>query len=590
MAAKSITFDKFDLGIDRRKGASVSDANRLLEMKNAYVTTGLATQKRPGLVRVTTLEPGTVGLFAGLGKLNTFYGQGSVTHADTRFQAHKVAHPDGERAAVDVWFADVFNAFIYAVVEYVDGSVRHHYLDTPAAWKASTTVRLGDYAGSTTPNLLRYRVTAVDGGISAWAASTAQALNSQRRPATANGFRYQCTVAGTTATVEPAWPTENGKTVTDGSVTWTALDTATTAATEPAWPTNSGGQVADGTAITWTAETTAIADLNCPHTKAVIKTASRIFAAGADGSTVRYCAAAKPRDWSATNDAGFLPTGLQFSGDRNANALGLYQSNLAVFARDGTQIWEVQNVDPSTMKLVDRVENVGTSYPRTVRNVSGDLYFLADFGFRSITTLQYTNNLADVDVGSPIDSLVVPDIRQSNAVPKAFFHYGTGQYICVIGSILYVYSVSRTAKIAAWSRYYIPFRVDAFAELNGELYFRNGDDIYRFTADAYDDAGTQFEVLLQLPYMDLKAPGQMKRILGADVVMEGECEFSIAFDVRNPDAYTPPVRIRGNTRPDGVIPVECSGTEFSLIFRNLSSKSFRLDAVTLYFEALGAVT
>lgn len=467
MAARSITFDKFDLGIDRRKGASVSDANRLLEMKNAYVTTGLATQKRPGLVRVTTLEPGTVGLFAALGKLNTFYGRGNISHADTRFKANKVAHPDGEREARDVWFADVFNAFIYASVEYIDGTVKHHYLD--------------------------------------------------------------------------------------------------------------------GTAVT------AVTDTNCPHSKPVIKTASRIFAAGADGSTVRYCAANKPRDWTAANDAGFLPTGLQFSGDRNANALGLYQANLAVFARDGAQIWEVQNVDPTTMKLVDRVENVGTSYARTVRNVSGDLYFLADFGFRSITTLQYTNNLADVDVGSPIDSLVVPDIRQSSAVPKAFFHYGTGQYICVIGSILYVYSVSRTAKIAAWSRYYIPFRVDAFAELNGELYFRNGDDIYRFTADAHDDAGTPFEVLLQLPYMDLKAPGQMKRILGADIVMEGECTFSVAFDVRNPDAYTPPVRVRGNTRPDGVIPVECSGTEFSLIFRNLSSKPFRLDAVTLYFESLGAV-
>lgn len=330
MAARSITFDKFDLGIDRRKGASVSDANRLLEMKNAYVTTGLATQKRPGLVKVTTLEPGTVGLFAALGKLNTFYGQGTVAHADIRFQANKVAHPDGERPLKDVWFADVFNAFIYASVEYQDGSVKHHYLD--------------------------------------------------------------------------------GKAVT------------------------------------------AVTDVNCPHSKPAIKTASRIFAAGADGSTVRYCAANKPRDWSTSNDAGFLPTGLQFSGDRNANALGLYQANLAVFARDGAQIWEVQNVDPSTMKLVDRVENVGTSYARTVRNVSGDLYFLADFGFRSITTLQYTNNLADVDVGSPIDSLVVPDIRQSSAVPKAFFHYGTGQYICVIGSILYVYSVSRTAKIAAWAR------------------------------------------------------------------------------------------------------------------------------------------
>lgn len=467
MAVKSITFDKFDLGIDRRKGASVSDANRLLQMRNAYVTTGLATQKRPGLARVTTLEPGTKGLFAALGKLNTFYGQGTVTHADTRFEANKVAHPSGERAVKDVWFADVFNAFIYASVEYADGSVKHHYLD-------------------------------------------------------------------------------------DGA-------------------------------------TTAIADANCPHSKPVLKTASRIFAAGADGSTVRYCAAAKPKDWTTANDAGFLPTGLQFSGDRNANALGLYQSNLVVLARDGAQVWDVQGVDPTSMKLVDRVENVGTSNPKTVRNVSGDLYFLADFGFRSITTLQYTNNLADVDIGSPVDSLVVPDIRQTQAVPMSFFYYGTGQYVCAIGSILYVYSVSRTSKIAAWSQYQLPFQVDAFAELAGELYFRTGDDIYRLTPEAYDDNGQVFEVLVQLPYMDLKAPGQMKRILGADVVIEGECDFSIAFDVRDPDAYTSPVRVRGNTRPGGVIPIECSGTEFSMIFRNRTNGPFRLDAITLYYESMGAV-
>ena len=53
-----ITFDRFDLGIDMRKGASVSDANRLREMKNAYVTTGLATEKRPGLTLVATLGEG----------------------------------------------------------------------------------------------------------------------------------------------------------------------------------------------------------------------------------------------------------------------------------------------------------------------------------------------------------------------------------------------------------------------------------------------------------------------------------------------------------------------------------------------------
>ena len=64
-----INFDRFELGIDLRKDAAVSDANRLREMKNAYVTTGLTAAKRPGFSKVCTLEPGTSGLCAALGKL-----------------------------------------------------------------------------------------------------------------------------------------------------------------------------------------------------------------------------------------------------------------------------------------------------------------------------------------------------------------------------------------------------------------------------------------------------------------------------------------------------------------------------------------
>ena len=35
-----VTYSDFSIGKDLRKGASVSDANRLRELKNGYVTTG----------------------------------------------------------------------------------------------------------------------------------------------------------------------------------------------------------------------------------------------------------------------------------------------------------------------------------------------------------------------------------------------------------------------------------------------------------------------------------------------------------------------------------------------------------------------
>lgn len=459
-----ITFDKWDLGIDLRKGASVSDANRLREMKNAYVTTGLATEKRPGLTKVADLEPGTKGLFAAFGKLHTFYGAGAVTHANPFFQANKVAYSGGERAVVDVHFTDVFNAFIYASIGYADGLVEHHYLDGSPA--------------------------------------------------------------------------------------------------------------------------THITDENCPDTKAVIKLASKIFASGrGNADVVRYSKTGNPRDWTTVNDAGFLPTGLNSRGDRSTNALGTYQNKLVALSRDGAQVWLV-DPDPTLMKLDDTVENVGTSFPRTVANVAGDLHFLSDYGFRSITTLQLTNNLADVDVGSPIDPIVRPETKVPGVVPRAFYFYGTGQYICAIGNRLFVYSISRTAKIAAWSQYFLAHPVDAFAELGQELYIRSGDTVYKLDPDASTDDGTQFEVLIDMPYMDFKKPGATKAITGVDVVVEGRCEFSIGFDVRNPDAFTSPVRVRGNTRPGGIIPVECIGTEFSLRFRNYDNKPFRLDAVTVYFQEL----
>lgn len=463
----SITFNKYDLGIDVRKGVAVSDANRLREMKNAYVTTGLAVQKRPGLTKVADLEPGTKGLFAAFGKLHTFYGSGSITHANTLFQANKVQHPSGAIAVASVPFADVFNAFIYCAITYVDGTTKHHYLDG--------------------------------------------------------------------------------------------------------------------------ASSTHIVDSNCPNTKAVVKIASKIFAVGSGiGDVVRYSASSNPRDWSLPKDAGFLPTGLNSRGDRSANALGIYKNDLVVLSRDGAQVWKV-DPDPTKMSLSSIVENVGTSFPGSVSNVAGDLYFLSDYGFRSITTLQYTNSLSDVDIGSPIDSLVRPETKAAGIFPRAFYFYGTGQYICAIKNQLFVYSISKTSKIAAWSRYFIGGEIDSFAELGQELYIRVGDSVYKLSEDVYTDDGTQYEVLIQLPYMDFKAPGQLKRIYGADLIVDGKCDFSICFDVRSSDCYTTPVQLKGNTAPGGMIPIECVGTEFSLRFRNYDNKPFRLDSVTIYYDILGGM-
>jgi len=131
----SIVYERFDVGLDVRRGASVSDANRLRRLENAYVTTGKSLQKRPGLTLIATLEAGTVGLRGALGKLNTFYSNAgaAVTHANTLFLANRVDHPTAPATQVaKVHYADAFLGFLYCAVEYTDGVVKHHYLDGTA--------------------------------------------------------------------------------------------------------------------------------------------------------------------------------------------------------------------------------------------------------------------------------------------------------------------------------------------------------------------------------------------------------------------------------------------------------------------------
>ncbi len=234
----TITFDKFNRGLDRRRGRAVADADRLWVCKNAYITRGNVIRKRPGISLDITLPTSTagtssIGLASGYGKLHVFHHQEEISIPNTKYKCLRATHKTTNATQLSVMeHAESFYGYMYASLTYTDSSTYHHYFDADGLteWQASTAYSVGDYAKPTAGNEtgLRYKVLSITGG-------------------------------GVSGASEPTWPTAVPITVVDNEVTWQAVSTA-------------------------------VEDANCPNSKSFTKQASKIFAP--DGDVVRFTASA----------------------------------------------------------------------------------------------------------------------------------------------------------------------------------------------------------------------------------------------------------------------------------------------------------
>ena len=155
------TFQDFRGGIDQRKSEQIVDQLGLFDCKNAFINTGFAVKKRSGLDLLsvsgtTKLAANSVGLFefneslyvvshatAGTQTISG-YGVGSGYPISTSVYTLALPDPDnGSNTVAQVWQFLVFNNRLYIVVEYADGTIRHHY-GTSAQMIAGTNVAITD--------------------------------------------------------------------------------------------------------------------------------------------------------------------------------------------------------------------------------------------------------------------------------------------------------------------------------------------------------------------------------------------------------------------------------------------------------------
>ena len=394
-------------------------------------------------------------------------------------------------------------------------------------------------------------------------------------PAAITNFLFEAVQpsSGITSATEPTWPTVLGNTVIDGSVTWQAIGTSIitwqaiplmrSGANAPTFPLtignsvydsssymNSNGFVTTFTGMSWQAISRQVTSTGNPSTVAVTIGASHVFAG--DNDIVDFSAAVNPIDWTSTNNAGYLPTGLNNYGDNPVTCLALYRGNLIVFNAGGYQMWQI-DPDPQNMAFLD-AQPMGCIYTRSAQSVANDLIFLTEVGVRNLGTIGATANMAIGNTGQPIDPLVLAQIQAATYDPFTIYYPGRGQYWLIYGPQVFVLTINGLQGTKSWSRYIFP-QVITDATLNsGSLFLRTtGNNVWQvITTAGVDDVhsgelGTNIISTVQWPYIDMGGLGLNKMLIGVDLVGEGSTTIQVAYDQQDKSTFVDNVNFATST-------------------------------------------
>jgi hypothetical protein len=428
-------------------------------------------------------------------------------------------------------------------------------------------------------------------------------------PSLPTNFLYEAVqpTAGKSAATEPTWPTVLGNEVIDGQVTWQAIGTSIityeaiplmqAGVNVPVFPTQIGAIVIDSSTFTdsngfvinttmeWIAVDRSVVDTNSPNTPAVAIGASHIFAGNND--IADYSAAVNPLDWTSTNNAGYLPTGLNNYGDNPIMAIALYRGNLIVFNSGGYQMWQI-DPDPQNMAFLD-AQAVGCIWTRSCQSIANDLIFLTEIGVRNLGTIGATANMAIGNTGQPVDPLILAQIQANTYDPFTIYYPGRGQYMLIYGPQMFVLTINGLQGTKSWSRYIFPQAVTDATLNSGSLYLRTtGNLVWQLNANTlYDDtqilasvggANISFMSTAQWPYMDMGGLGLNKMLVGVDLVGDGSCILQIGFDQQDDSTFsdnpffatstgvTAPYYVQvDDTVPGEPLPIPINAPSYSLI-------------------------
>lgn len=679
--------ENFSQGLDTRRLTLTTKAGALLRCKNAHITRGGEIEKRKDFVTFADLIPGTFGLHAVAGNLYVF-GSGASPTMPTNVNYQQLIHPSGS-AMVKIIKTESFNGKIYAIAQYLDGSIYHFYNGVRvSAWdsiyeavadKAGVAASLSREIDEEEPFVSTslgdtLTITAATAGVpfditksttnggtdptqDIVLVNTVPNVTGNAEVLSTGSFQVSGGSSGVGNQVTSV--SVNGVTITNAAIAWTTSNANTAAliaanintyVSSPNYSAISQGQaviisaapgtgagpngftvvpVPGGNVVTsgvtnmsggvafvasvaevWTAQISGVFETADTYTINLmvpsIQYSSSFTVSGSASGMGRTAKTHKTKMYSTTrsliyfskiNDPtvwggddegqGFINISNEDAGSEDLSALGVYQGKLAIFSRRSIQIWDM-DADPSKNIQSQILGNIGTFAPNSVVNFGDqDVFFLSDSGVRSLRARDASNNASVSDVGTNIDTLIsedslaVSESDRNDAV--AIIEPNDGRYWLALGEKIYVFSFFPTPGISAWSTYEPGFRTEFFAYSGGRVYSRSGDTIYVYGGINGNTYG-QYEVDIELPYLDGGVPATIKSIKGVDMACEGIWDIKLGCDITNPDAKDVIATTDGSTFMQQRIDASGQGTHFGIRLTNNTDKYSRVGNFVLHFD------
>ncbi len=320
------------------------------------------------------------------------------------------------------------------------------------------------------------------------------------------------------------------------------------------------------------------------------------------------------------------------SGPAGYCGLASYQGRMAVFAPQSVQLWGI-NADPDLFQKQQDFSNTGTAYPLTLQMLGMlDVVYLHSSGVKTLKVREQTLNASVVDVGTPIDSLVVRALENVENDPCAIVDPLTGNYWLAIDDTVYVFSYYPALKISAWSTFELtspdpmlplvqePFTVSKFVVTADNNIVALGSDSQTPTALFYYEGYDNCELEIETAWMDMKSAGDFKHLYAFNAVCTADLTESLVGESTNftdwkfyvggdpwsnkldlaldmsqfkhlsqPAAVPYGVQIEGNrtTFDTGRIPLSLQGTHIKLRAVTTEARSVTLSAFYLHVQKDG---